>query len=376
MKNIFFIFVSIWFFSSSFGAEKHVVEAKIKNLKDSEIMVYAFDITGNRELFDTIINCKNGRFTFDREFEVPSYILFVPKSGLFDTKTIRGVVKRETMSIELYMLAGEKYKIDGNLVGNQLLYDISGSEINSVMSKLRSKYKDANRYADMENEYFSDNRSKADRDSIYFIGKRIEAEMLVDKLEYLKNNLNSQLSGLFLSELGYADFDKYYLLVDESVKNGVFKNLIVSKKKRSDLVKNNVKMVAGSDIIDFTLVGLDGKTVTLSSFKGKYVLLYFWGSWCHWCIKGAPGLNKFYEEYKDKVEIIGIACNDREPALKKVIKDNNIQWNNFLETNDLSFQYGITGFPTKILIDPNGKVIFKYEGEHEDFYKEMFPYIK
>lgn len=81
-------------------------------------------------------------------------------------------------------------------------------------------------------------------------------------------------------------------------------------------------------------------------------------------------------ELCDKVEIVGIACNDRESILRETIEKNGIKWKNYMEEDDLSFKYGITGYPTKILIDPDGKILLRYDGEGPTFYKEVQKYLK
>lgn len=280
MKKLFFIVLwSMALSVSAFGAEESTIEAKIKNLKDREIVVEVYDATGSKKLLDTIISCKNGKFSFSNRFSDPTYVTFVPKSGLLDTKQIRGIVERGTMTIDLYMIEGEDYSVEGSVDGTILLFDTKGSEINSVLSGLRTKYIDILKYTDMESEYFRDNKSKAERDSVYMIGQNINEKMKAEKLEYVKSHLNGQLSGLFLSEQDYANFDNYYPQLDEGVRTGLFKSQLEKKKYYSDLLANSKKMQVGSQSIDFTLDGLDGKTVTLSSIKGKSVLLYFWGSW-------------------------------------------------------------------------------------------------
>lgn len=70
------------------------------------------------------------------------------------------------------------------------------------------------------------------------------------------------------------------------------------------------KIVAGSPAPDFTLKTADDKNFTLSSLRGKYIVLDFWGSWCGWCIKGIPKMKRYYDRYKSKLEIVGIDCND------------------------------------------------------------------
>lgn len=72
---------------------------------------------------------------------------------------------------------------------------------------------------------------------------------------------------------------------------------------------------------------------------------------------------------------MGIACGDRESALRKVINEHGIKWDNYFEKDKISSKYGVTGYPTKILIGPDGKVLFRYDGEHPDFYKEILNYL-
>lgn len=376
MKNsILFAFILLLFTNCSLFGAKHNIEVKIRNLKDKEIIVKVNDVAQTKRLLDTVINCKNGKFTFDKEFSEPVYVTFTPKSGLIDTRKIRGVVERETMKIGIYVVAGETYTINGTLDGNMLYYDVSGSEINNVLSKQRNKYLEADKYFDMESEYFRDDKSKTMRDSVYLIGKEIKRPLNEEQFEYLKNNLNSPLSALFLSEFAISIFNEYYDKIGENVKNSIFKPLLETKKWYSELAKNNKEMSVGADEIDFTLKGLKENSITLSTLKGRYVLLYFWGSWCRWCISGLPNLNQFHNDFGEKVTIIGIACSDKESALKKVIQEHNIQWDNFMDTDKLSFKYGISGYPTKILLNPEGKVVFRYEGEHENFYKKILDYL-
>lgn len=280
MKKLFFIALwSMTLSSFTFGAEESTMKATIKKLKDSEIVVKVHTVGNSKVLLDTTIRCNNGKFSFSNHFSEPTYVTFVPKSGLLDTKQLRGIVERGTMKIELYMIKGEHYTVKGTINGNILLFSTQGSEMNRVLADLRAKHIDIHRYTDMESEYFRDGRTKEERDSVYFIGQKVNDQMKVEKLEYVKTHLDSQLSGLFLSEQGYENFDTYYPQITESVRTGIFKSQIERKKHDSNLIANSKKMQIGSQSIDFTLSGLDGETVTLSSLKGKCVLLYFWGSW-------------------------------------------------------------------------------------------------
>ena len=123
---------------------------------------------------------------------------------------------------------------------------------------------------------------------------------------------------------------------------------------------------------DFELPNLQGSTTKLSSLRGKYVVLDFWGSWCVWCIRGIPSMKEAYTKYKDKMEILGVDCRDTEDKWKAAVDEHQLPWlqvrcpDEKLQT--IADQYGIEGFPTKVVIDPQGKIINTVVGEDPAFY--------
>ena len=121
---------------------------------------------------------------------------------------------------------------------------------------------------------------------------------------------------------------------------------------------------------DFTLNDLSGKPLTLSSLRGKYVILDFWGSWCGWCIKGIPQMKEYYQKYAGKFEILGIDCNDSEEKWKAAVAKYELPWLHVYNTNDSGVleQYAIQGFPTKIIVGPDGKIVKTIIGEDPAFY--------
>lgn len=121
---------------------------------------------------------------------------------------------------------------------------------------------------------------------------------------------------------------------------------------------------------DFTLNDIDGKPLTLSSLRGKYVVLDFWGSWCIWCIKGMPKMKEYYTKYAGKMEILGIDCNDSEDKWKAAVAELQLPWLHVYNNGDsqLLEKYGIEGFPTKVVIDPEGRIANVIVGEDPAFY--------
>ncbi|MDR2843745.1 MAG: TlpA family protein disulfide reductase [Candidatus Symbiothrix sp.] len=144
--------------------------------------------------------------------------------------------------------------------------------------------------------------------------------------------------------------------------------------------------VPGTKALDFTAVDIHGDTLRLSDFRGKYVLIDFWASWCRPCRAGHPHLLELYAKYKDKgFEIIAIADNDRTPDIwRKAVEDDKVGvWKHILRGLDVEIalkgdanlahhpkeisgsKYAVTVLPTKVLVDPDGIISGRYNGNSE-----------
>ncbi len=128
---------------------------------------------------------------------------------------------------------------------------------------------------------------------------------------------------------------------------------------RLQSIKN---LMIGVQAPDFTLETPDGKQVSLSSYKGKYVLVDFWASWCRPCRAENPNVVAMYNHYKDKgFEVLGVSLDQNKDAWKKAIEDDKLTWQHVSDLKGWqsapAAQYGITSIPHSVLIDRNGKII-------------------
>ena len=124
---------------------------------------------------------------------------------------------------------------------------------------------------------------------------------------------------------------------------------------------------SGNKIPAFEIKDLEGKTFNSEAIPSKYLLIDFWGSWCVPCRASHPELKKIYDQYKPiGLEILGIAyesgsAENQMNSWKKAIQEDKIDWINVLNSseNNLVKKFGVTSFPTKILVDQAGNIIYR-----------------
>ena len=133
---------------------------------------------------------------------------------------------------------------------------------------------------------------------------------------------------------------------------------------------------------DFTLPDAKGEMVSLSSLRGNWVVLDFWGSWCGWCIKGIPQMKQNYAELSPKVKFVGIAFHDSKEAWFKALNKYQLPWINLWEdpetdrNKSLLKEYGVSGFPTKMIVNPDGYIVNTTVGEDPEFYEILKALVK
>ena len=192
-------------------------------------------------------------------------------------------------------------------------------------------------------------------------------EIVKSMSNFISKQTNSYISLVVLNELSsiYSGSDHSYLLNLYQKLTPALKSTDFGKHLGTRL--NSVaKTAIGAVAPDFTQNDPKDKPIKLSDFRGKYVLIDFWASWCGPCRKENPFVVKAYSQFKNKnFEILGVSLDNpgAKTAWVNAIEKDNLTWPQVSDlkgfNNDVAALYGVESIPQNYLIDPKGVIIAK-----------------
>ena len=195
--------------------------------------------------------------------------------------------------------------------------------------------------------------------------KKVEREMEPIQFAFIKSHPNSQISLITLNQLVYNSEllpqinEAYKRLTPRAKTSPLGKDL-------GQIIESLNKSALGIMATNFSLPDSTGKQVSLLDFRGKYVLVDFWASWCLPCRKENPDIAAVYHKYKDKgFTVLGVSIDNlnNKAAWLKAIKDDGLTWPQVLDYKENKYKvktlYGVTTIPSNVLIDPSGKIVAK-----------------
>ena len=377
MKRLLVVIFALGTFFANANAQEYKISGTIKGLDKVNGFRAVEDATAKYGYRQDTVKIENGKFEHTEKVTEPTVLRMSFRTPKLMKMVGRGYIPTKCVLLQYVAFPGADIKVNGAATDFCNAYP-SGDPENELMAQLNSKiYPLMNESANLAVKHMSDSTLseaivKADEKRGEELGK-LEQEA---KMEFFSQHVSS-IAGLWMMEdmiirsqiemeevaelMEKVDVEKYkdlsyYKALAQRVEG--FKNTGVGAKAPS---------IAGKNV-------MDGADFDINSLKGKFVIIDFWGTWCGACLAGVPEMKKFRDEHADKLQIVGLAKDRNIEKVQKCLTKHGMNWPNILVgkgEQDFVAKYNVQGYPTKILLDRNGKILYRSVGESEEFYHEV-----
>ncbi|WNB18295.1 peroxiredoxin family protein [Marivirga arenosa] len=325
------------------------ISGTVENPQDQGVITLAKISAGKREVLDTLYLDANNTFETTVETQGPEFY----QLNFFNAQVATLIVDNE----DLEVIA------DGSSRNGKL--EISGSKDMEYMEQLQDIMKKQNEEVQKINQEFMAARNAKDDEKM----KNIQDDFLLmqeKKKEDIKKKVEEMLPSLAaIQAMNFFnpndDFQFMKDVADRIAEAHPNSEMASFYKKQMDEM---AKISVGAQAPNFTMPNPEGEEVSLSDFKGDYVLVDFWAAWCKPCRAENPNIVEAYNKYKDQgFQILGVSLDKKREDWLKAIEQDNLDWTQVSELKywqtPIVQEYKINGIPFSLLLDPEGKIVAK-----------------
>ncbi|QHT68908.1 AhpC/TSA family protein [Rhodocytophaga rosea] len=334
---------------ASTATQEVTISGKVKFPQQGYIVLSELQQNGFKNL-DSVQLKKDNTYTLkNKAGEAGFYML-----NFFDKQKVLLIVDTKNLTVDA----------DGNSpAGNYSLKGSKDAEDLQKITKLQNELQA--KVSGLEGKFQAANAKKDEKEKLklqqQYFGMQAE---FVGKLKEQMRQIGPTLASWYATNL--LNPEEEYVFLD-SLNKGFQKQIpnshyVKEFNQKLDQYKNVVSI--GQQAPEITLDSPEGKQVSLSSLRGKYVLIDFWASWCGPCRHENPNVVRMYNKFKGKnFEIFGVSLDKSKDKWLEAIKADGLSW---VHVSDLQYWqsagaklYNVQGIPATFLVDPNGKVIAK-----------------
>ena len=361
------------------NGDSYTVSGTIKGL-DTEFMTYSYEDETGKIIWDSIF-VENEHFSHTQKITEPTFFFLWPNVE----RTIKraqsgGYYPVKSSQFAFLASPGDNIEFKGEVTDFINAYP-SGTKANNDLASINSKVfplmnTAANYMLEMELLDENNLRRMTIQDSIDILDKQV-----VDlKKEFITSHPNSEAAAWYLADMmlrSHIEDDEAiaaFKAFDEQLKDYKYYKEVATR------VKGIETTLIGKAIENFTTnATFSGDTFEFDSLKGKYVLIDFWGTWCGPCVKEMPKVKAYREKYKEKLIILGVNQGDTKERIDKFITPNGYTWTHLMDGKgdaNFVFKFNVAGFPTKFIVDPEGKIIHRFVGGGEEAFTVLDELLK
>lgn len=355
-------------------ANGYLIQGKLSNVPDS-ILIQLFEKNGTTLSCAFIDTLTDGTFTFSDTLSAPRIVYIKARDKSFPSTTL-----------PVWVAPGKFIRIDGQdklLKTWQIKSDIPQQiEENGYRAHIAKETAELMKYMAEANElmyvirYEPDRtpeevkQAKDKRASIIKTSESVGNLIAQKTIDYMKT---APITPIWMDNLlSYSEFLNYGYYLEQKEEMKELYNRLSEEQKQTQTAKlidsylNSMPKVGiGDAMVDGNLYDTAGNLRHLSEFKGKYILIDFWGIGCGPCIASIPEMKEVEEHYKDRLVVVGI-CNDDEKNWKALIKEKELKGNQWREKQTggarLAIRYQVKSLPNYVLIAPDGKIQAQWSG--------------